>query len=425
MINFINFIYWFIVARYIWKFNSNKKLIDHQKKQLRKFFINIQEKKIFNNVSFENFNKIQTLNKKDLISNFEKYNTPSLSYDECLNFGKKQEQKRDFTGSIDGFSVGLSSGTSGVPGVFITTKKEQTKWSGIVLGKMLPLDLIFKNIITLKKIKIVLILRNSNNLYKSLNGLLFSFEYIDLIKEHESYIDKLNKINPTILVAPATVLLNLAHQKNKNNNIFINPKMIISVAEVLESKEFISKVFNQPIKEIYQATEGFLGYTCKYNNLHLNESFMLIEKENLDDKHFNPIITDFSRDTQLIMRYKHDDILMTDEHICKCGSAEKIIKKIVGRNDEIIQIDGRVIFPDQIRQIFFSMKNTVEDYIIEFYGEKKIMSVSFSPYSEETAEEIKMNLNKLINNNEIILNVKKSDLILIGGAKKIRIRNLK
>jgi len=425
MFNIFNFIYWFILSRYLWKFESEEKLLVHQNKQLEKYFINLQKIGKFPNITFNEFKNTPYLNKKILIEKFQEYNIASLNYEQCLEFGKKQEKTRDFSDSLKGFSIGLSSGTSGVPGVFITTKKEQIKWAAIVLGKMLPFGLILKNLIKFKKIKIVLMLRNSNNLYKALSGVLIDFQYIDLITDFDKYIDKLNQYSPTILVAPATVLLHLAHQKDKYNNLKIKPEMVISVAEVMESKEFISKVFNQPIKEIYQATEGFIGYTCVNNNLHLNESFLLIEKDCLDEEHFNPVITDFSRETQKIIRYKHDDILVVSKDKCKCGSAEKIIKQIVGRNDEIIQIENKTIFPEQIRQIFFTMENKIEDYLVEFFNDRKTIVVSFLPYGEMESAEIELKINDLIDNNSIKIITKPYDLNLIHGVKKIRIRNIK
>lgn len=424
MISFFNFIYWFIKARYLWKFKSSNNLLAHQQKQLKKYFEKLKVLGKFNNLTFDEFKLLPQINKKKFIENFKEYNLESLTYDECVNFAKKQEKERNFNQMLRGASVGLSSGTSGISGVFVTTKKEQIKWAAIILGKMLPMGLILKNILQFKKTKILLILRNNNNLYKALNGLFVKFDYIDLVKDSDSYINKLNYLQPDILVAPATVLLNLAHQKVKYGSLSINPQMIVSVAEVLESKEFISKAFNQQIKEIYQATEGFLAYTCKHNSIHLNESFLIIENNWLDKKRFNPVITDFSRLTQTIVKYKHDDILILSEQTCKCGSAERILSNIVGRNDEVIKIEDKVIFPDQIRQLFFTLETQVENYLVEYSNEYKLINIYFMPYSQEAKNQIESGLIKLINKN-IKLYFNPYQMNLIKSTKNIRIRNIK
>lgn len=91
-------------------------------------------------------------------------------------------------------------------------------------------------------------------------------------------------------------------------------KKIISVAEVLEDidREFISTIFQQTVHQIYQCTEGFLATTCKHGTLHINEDLVHIEKEYLDQERgiFVPIITDFMRKTQPIIRYRLNDILI-------------------------------------------------------------------------------------------------------------------
>lgn len=424
MINFFNFIYWFIKSKYIWNFKSYNNLLIHQQKQLKIYFKKLKLLGKFNNLTFDEFKLLPKINKEKFIKNFKEYNFELLTYEECVNFAKQQEKDRTFNTLFKGLSIGLSSGTSGMSGVFITTKKEQIKWAAIILGKMLPIGLILRNIIKFKKTRILLILRNNNNLYKALNGLFINFYYIDLVKDSDSYINKLNNLKPDILVAPATVLFNLAYQKVKHENLNINPKMIVSVAEVLESKEFISKAFNQPIKEVYQATEGFLAYTCKYNNMHLNESFLIIENDWIDKNRFNPIITDFSRITQAIVKYKIDDILTLSNNKCKCGSSERLLSNIIGRNDEIITFENKVIFPDQIRQIFCTIGYQIENYLIEYSNENNVLNIYFSPYEKEIKNQIESRLMELINKN-VKLDFYPYKSKLINGGKNIRIRNIK
>jgi phenylacetate-coenzyme A ligase PaaK-like adenylate-forming protein len=64
----------------------------------------------------------------------------------------------------------------------------------------------------------------------------------------------------------------------------IAPSHVISVAEVLEDsdREAVRAAFGVPTHQLYQATEGFLGYTCEHGTLHLNESFVHIEPDWLD-----------------------------------------------------------------------------------------------------------------------------------------------
>ena len=97
----------------------------------------------------------------------------------------------------------------------------------------------------------------------------------------EDNIKDLEEFNPTILVAPASVLKEIGKEKINKGINSLNPKKIISVAEVLTDSDerFIKKAFNKNIiHQVYQCTEGFLAYTCECGNLHINEDIVKIEK---------------------------------------------------------------------------------------------------------------------------------------------------
>ncbi|MFW2308254.1 adenylate synthase, partial [Aliarcobacter butzleri] len=78
----------------------------------------------------------------------------------------------------------------------------------------------------------------------------------------------------------------------------------------------------------------------KEGNLHLNEDIVYIEKDWIDEKsgRFSPIITDFNRKSQPIIRYKLDDILILEKQSCPCGCVFTRIKKIEGRCDDILKM---------------------------------------------------------------------------------------
>ena len=118
----------------------------------------------------------------------------------------------------------------------------------------------------------------------------------------------------------------------------------------------MKKILNQDvIHQVYQCTEGCLATTCKYGTLHLNEDAVYIEKKYIDDKRFIPIITDFARKSQPIIRYRLNDILVEKNEKCKCGSSFTSLEKIEGREDDVFifkGIEGKPVkvFPDFIRR---------------------------------------------------------------------------
>jgi putative adenylate-forming enzyme len=149
--------------------------------------------------------------------------------------------------------------------------------------------------------------------------------------------EALHQYHPDVVGAQPSILLELCRLQVAGK-INISPDSIISFAEVLypRDRETIIKTFGVPVKEVYQCTEGFLGCTCEHGTMHLNEDLVFVEKEFIDKDRFYPIITDFSRSTQFIVRYRLDDVLKLKQGQCPCGSAATAIECIEGRSDDVL-----------------------------------------------------------------------------------------
>ena len=304
------------------------------------------------------FNEWPICNKRVMMDNFDTMNTLGLKKEDAINIALKAEETRDFMPLLGNISVGLSSGTSGQRGLFIASPHERDAWAGILLAKLLPNGLRAKECIAL-------ILRANNRLYDTLNkGKKIQFHFLDLLEPFETSVDVLNQLQPTILVAPASVLAALAHTPR----LKIHPKKIVSVAEVLEAQDVlaITNAFSCPVSQVYQCTEGFLGISDPMSQrIIMNEEFLLVEKEWLDETRFVPIITDFLRSSQPIVRYRLDDILVAD-------------KTIPSVCTQLIAIEGRLgdvcygqcgerrmpIFADLLRQCVARYPETIDDYQI-------------------------------------------------------------
>jgi len=329
------------------------------------------------------------INKKIFMENFETINTMGIKKDEAFKIALASEDSRDFSNKIGSISVGLSSGTSGSRGLFLVSEEERVRWAGYILKRMLPKPL-------LQAHKIAFFLRANSNLYESVNSKLIKFNFYDLIIQIEEHIEKLNSTQPTILIAPAQVLRLLA----LSSDLKIYPQKIISVAEVLEEEDevIISNRFSQKVHQIYQCTEGFLAHTCSEGNLHLNEDRVYIEKEWIDKKssRFSPIITDFFRSTQPVIRYRLDDILVEEQEPCVCGSVFTRLKKIEGRCDDILNIKDiknrpYLLFPDFVRRAIIGASDKVEEYAV-VHGEEGL-AIYLQPL--ELQDEVEASLQKL------------------------------
>ena len=262
----------FIKVRYFSKWTSRDKLLEYQEKQVEKHLKFLKKNSPY--FKTHKITKDFTMNKAFMMENFDELNTLGVKKDEAMDIALNSEKTRNFNQKYKNISVGLSSGTSGHRGMFITTPEEQGIWAGTILAKMLPKNNIFRH-------RIAFFLRADNDLYKTINSFLISLEYFDTFKDIDEHIERLNKYKPTMIVAPPSLLLVLA-KKIEEGELKVSSKRVISVAEILEKpdEEYIKKQFKLSIiHQIYQATEGFLACTCEYGHLHLNEDLIKFEKK--------------------------------------------------------------------------------------------------------------------------------------------------
>ena len=337
------------------------------------------------------------VNKKLYMENFNEINTKGLDRDEALDIAIRSEQSRDFKPLYRGYSVGLSSGTSGNRGLFVVSDLERSEWAGYIIGKLLPMRFGCH--------RIAFFLRANNNLYETVNSILVKFRFYDLLQPLGKKIDSIKEFSPTIIIGPGSVLKKVARAAPN-----LRPQKVICVAEVLEpeDRETLRQVFKVNADQVYQCTEGFLASTCKLGNLHLNEDIAIIEKHWIDKEsgRFSPIITDLRRSTQPIVRYLLDDILIEDRKPCTCGSFMTRIKRIEGRQDDILILknaEGRPIdvYPDFIRNSIISACKDLHEYAV-IQCSPNLLEIQLTPLTRNLCSQIKEGLLKLWKTLEVV-----------------------
>ncbi|CAI1729626.1 F390 synthetase-related protein [Serratia proteamaculans] len=352
-------------------FDDRQSLEAYQAKRLKRFARRVLTKSPY----FSRFNRqaIATwpqMDKALMMEQFDQMNTAGLRRDQLLACARRSEQQRDFSPKIGKYSVGLSSGTSGQRGIFVVSPHEQSVWAGGMLAKMLPEGLFAGE-------RVALFLRADNNLYHSVNNRWLSLEFYDLFAPFAEQLSRLEQQAPTIIVAPAQVLRALALAVLAQQ-IRLEVKKVISVAEVLEEqdRQLLAQVF-PAVGEVYQATEGFLAATCAHGTLHLNEEFLHIEPQWIDEQRFTPLITDFTRSTQPIVRYRLDDVLVRQTEPCPCGQPSMAIARIEGRrDDQLILPDAfgqpQVVFADLCSRAIANALPLTSDYRLVQSGERQL-----------------------------------------------------
>ncbi|SDD23180.1 putative adenylate-forming enzyme [Paenibacillus sp. UNCCL117] len=335
--------------------------------------------------------KYPIIDKQAMMEGFDRLNTAGISRDEAFKLALAAESTRDFTPAIGHTTVGLSSGTSGSRGLFLVSRRERLAWAGTVLARVLPGSLLDRH-------AIAFFLRADSNLYGTVGGGRIDFQFYDLLNPPDQHIARLNRQRPTVLVGPPSMLRLLA-EASRSGLLRIQPQRVIGVAEVLEEldRRFIEEAFGQKLHQVYQCTEGFLGATCGHGTLHLNEDIVCVQKEALDEQsgRFAPIITDFSRMAQPIIRYRLNDVLTERSEPCPCGSVLLPIARIEGRCDDILTwpaLSGAgmvTVFPDYISRAIISASELILAYHAVWAEKERILNISLEVKQEAVAAEIR------------------------------------
>ena len=319
---------------------------------------------------------LPVVDKARVMGEFAAFNTRGIGWNDALAVALRAERTRDFSPSIGDVTVGLSSGTSGNRGVFLVSAAERRRWAGTILARTLTAPMLLRVVSPFAPpLRAAFFLRANSNLYGSVTSGRVVLEYFDLFAPFEAHVARLRALRPHVLIAPASVLRILAHEQLRGS-LAIAPERVVSVAEVLEEDDAaaIASAFAQPVHQIYQCTEGFLGYTCERGSLHLNERCVHVEPEWLDVERtrFTPLVTDFTRGTQIFARYRLDDVLHAAPP-CACGRPERTLARIEGRLDDVLRLSGtdgvpRPVFADFVRRAMMFCGERVRDYRVRQTG---------------------------------------------------------
>lgn len=415
------------------RWTSESALRAFQERQMTKHLRFLQDRSSYFRDRLEDvggqWRALRPMTKVEMMDNFDTLNTRGIKRAEALRVAIAAEKSRDFNPSLDGITVGLSSGTSGHRGLFLASRFEQWRYAGMALAKILPGFWRQTN-------RVAFFLRANSNLYTSVRSRLLKFEYFDLFEPIEGQLVRLENLKPTVVIAPPSTLRMLADLKVAGR-LTIQPRKIVSVAEVLDpiDQTHLEKIFAQTIHQVYQATEGFLASTCAAGTLHLNEDVMLIEKEWIDKEQgkFYPVITDFSRKTQPIVRYRLNDILTKRRRPCPCGSALMALAFVEGRSDDLFCFSSRqsgaapvVVYPDFIRRTML-FSDQIKEYRVTQTGPDAI-EVLYTSDAKSVDESIRLEFEQLaerLNFRLVRLHIHRADKIAppMAGQKLRRIVN--
>ncbi len=317
----------------------------------------------------EDWREFPLVNKAIMMEHLQDYITADIDVESARAMAAEAEQSRDFHPTLKGYTVGFSSGTSGARGMHFISQAEQDRWAGYMLARGLDGSIFGKH-------KLGLFLRANSNTYESVSSSRIKFQFYDLMRPLDELVAELVADPPDVLIAPPSILRYLADQK-----IPLPCRKLISVAEVLTplDRDIIEQHFQRTVHQFYTSTEGEIAATCEHGTLHLNEEIMVIQKEWIDEDQtmFHPIISDFKRTTQPMIRYRQNDILVVRNDPCPCGDARQAISEIIGRQDDVFEFETtsgttELVVPDMIRRATLAMHPDITAYMVEQLSPSRI-----------------------------------------------------
>ena len=314
------------------------------------------------------------IDKTTMMAHFDALNTAGLRLADVLPWAVAREKAKDYLGYYaDRYVVGLSSGTSGNKGIYLTPRS---------LTERLPAVFLARGGVSLKDLplRILFLLRVFSQGFADIRAPLLSLRYLSTMTPPESIVDQALLDRTNVLMAPPSllrVLLPFADRMKGSLN------RILCYAEVLEEEEKgrFEQQFGAPVSQIYQASEGQIASPCRLGTLHINEDLALVE---LYDDEGKPVtrsgetastmlVTNLVNDVQPLIRYRMNDRVELGGP-CACGSSFRTLRRVLGRNDDVLQLrrtlpvpttgtSTRSVFPDLVSRWII----TTDDCIREFH----------------------------------------------------------
>ncbi|MDX8433825.1 CoF synthetase [Mesorhizobium abyssinicae] len=285
-----------------------------------------------------------------LMANFERFNIGGVSARDAWAAASADGRLGDLT-------VGASTGTSGNRGLFVISEAEKYRWLGTILAKAAP-DLLWRGM------RVAVILPQNTGLYDSARkSRRIDLRFFDLTLGPEHWRATLEDLRPTVIIAPPKMLRHFA-----TSGFRLSPQRVFSAAETLDpvDRPVIENFFRLPLDQIYMATEGLFAVTCRQGGLHLAEDSVFFEFEPAGDGLVTALVTAFRRQTQIMARYRMNDLLRLSEQPCKCGSPLRCVDEVVGRMDDVFRLEsaaGQVLLtPDILRNAVLKADRRIDDF---------------------------------------------------------------
>ena len=328
------------------------------------------------------------MDKATVNADFERLNTAGVTLAQAQAALERGDDR------VGGLIVGQSTGTTGNRGVFVLSEAERFTWLGLILAKTMP-DFPWA------RHTVAIVLPGYGLLYASAaeTGRL-TIRFFDVALGVERWRDELRAYGADTIVAPPKVLRALAEGGG------LRPAHVFSGAEVLDpiDRRIIEEAFALTVREIYMATEGLFGVACERGVLHLAEDAVAFEWEAVPASRglVVPIVTDFTRSTQIMARYRMNDLLQLSDAPCACGSPLQAVTSVLGRQDDVFLLPATagvgvvMVTPDVIRNAIVDADRRILDFRVVQTAADRVEVVLATGAGADMARAAALNLERAL-----------------------------
>lgn len=295
--------------------------------------------------------------RRELMARFDDWVTdPAIRLEEVRAF--VEDPTRIGEAFLGRYAVWTSSGTSGVPGIYV-----QDEDALAVYGALLSTQAHFApgsdpRALADGPARLALVAATGGHfaglvwwqrLCRMYPMLAAQARVFSILEPLESIRDALAEWKPTSIASYPTVLAQLAAEQ-RAGRLKLEPRALLAGGEMLyeADRKAIEAAFGCPLVEDYGASECMnIAHGCRDHRLHMNDGWVVLEP--VDERmrgvppgepSYTVLLTNLANRVQPLVRYDLGDSVTIAAECCPCGD-ERPTLHVRGRADDVLEFDAK------------------------------------------------------------------------------------
>ncbi|WP_086924658.1 phenylacetate--CoA ligase family protein [Variovorax sp. JS1663] len=291
--------------------------------------------------------------KKALMDRFDDWVTdPRLTFDQVRACSR--DVQRIGEQLLGTYTVATTSGTTGVPGMFVLDERAM-KVTKAIATRMLGDWLSWRDMLMIVRSggRLSMVMATGGHFASAVaaarmekHGRNRRLQVLSVHTPLPKIVRALNDFQPAVIAPYASMAAQLANEQGAGR-LRIAPALLALSAEGLLQAEYarIARVFGAEVGNSYACTEcTFLSHSCPHGWLHVNSDWALLEPV---DAHLRPVapgvrsqtvlLSNLANWVQPILRYDLGDRVIQRPDPCECGSPFPAIR-VEGRTADVLEL---------------------------------------------------------------------------------------